>query len=38
MYMRLKKNEKAEDDVRWLLEKNPPGFNRERLLELFQRL
>jgi len=38
MYMRLKKNEKAKDDVRWLLDKNPPGFNRERLLELFQRL
>ena len=38
MHMRLKKNEKAKEDVRWLLDNNPPGFNRERLLELFQRL
>jgi len=38
MHMRLKQNEKAKEDVRWLLENNPPGFNRERLLELFRRL
>ena len=38
MHMRLKKNEKAKEDVRWLLDNNPPGFNRERLLELFERL
>ena len=38
MHMRLKKNEKAKEDVRWLLDNNPPGLNRERLLELFQRL
>jgi len=38
MQMRLKKNEKAKEDVRWLLDNNPPGLNRERLLELFQRL
>jgi regulator of sirC expression with transglutaminase-like and TPR domain len=38
MHMRLKQNEKAKKDVRWLLENNPPGFNRERLLELFRRL
>ena len=38
MYMRLKQNEKAKTDIRWLLDNNPPGFNRERLLELFQRL
>ena len=38
MHMRLKKNKKAKEDVRWLLDNNPAGFNRERLLELFQRL
>ena len=38
MYMRLKQNAKAKEDVRWLLENNPPGFNRDRLLELFRRL
>ncbi len=38
MHMRQEKNSKAKEDVRWLLENNPPGFNRERLLDLFQRL
>ena len=38
MYMRLKQNAKAKEDVRWLLENDPPGFNRDRLLELFRRL
>jgi regulator of sirC expression with transglutaminase-like and TPR domain len=38
IHMRLKKNEKAKEDVRWLLDNNPAGFNRERLLELFERL
>ena len=38
MRMRLNQNEKAKEDVRWLLENNPPGFSRDRLLELFQRL
>lgn len=38
MHMRLKKNEKAKEDIRWLLDNNPSGFNRQRLLELFQRL
>jgi regulator of sirC expression with transglutaminase-like and TPR domain len=38
MHMKQKKNAKAKEDVRWLLENNPPGFNRERLLDLFQRL
>ena len=38
MYMRLKQNAKAKEDVRWLLENDPPGFNRERLLDLFRRL
>ena len=38
MYMRLKQNEKAKTDIRWLLDNNPPGFNQERLLELFRRL
>ena len=38
MHMKQEKNSKAKEDVRWLLENNPPGFNRERLLDLFQRL
>lgn len=38
MHMKLKQNSKAKEDVRWLLDKNPPGFNRDRLLDLFQRL
>ena len=38
MHMKLRLNDKAKDDVRWLLENNPPGFNRERLMELFRRL
>ncbi len=38
MHMKQKKNAKAKEDVRWLLENNPPGFNRERLLDLFRRL
>ena len=38
MYMRLKQNEKAKTDIRWLLDNNPPGFNQERLLDLFRRL
>ncbi|MCS5621541.1 MAG: transglutaminase-like domain-containing protein, partial [Nitrospinaceae bacterium] len=38
MHMKLKQNAKAKEDVRWLLDNNPPGFNRERLLDLFQRL
>ena len=38
MHMKLKQNLKAKEDVRWLLDKNPPGFNRDRLLGLFQRL
>jgi hypothetical protein len=36
--MKQKKNAKAKEDVRWLLENNPPGFNRERLLDLSRRL
>ena len=38
MHMKQKKNVKAKEDVRWLLENNPPGFNRERLLDLSRRL
>ena len=38
MHMKQKKNVKAKEDVRWLLENNPPGLNRERLLDLFRRL
>ena len=38
MHMKQKKNAKAKEDVRWLLENDPPGFNRERLLDLFRRL
>ena len=38
MYMRLKQNAKAKEDVRWLLENDPPGFNRDRLMDLFRRL
>jgi len=38
MHMRLKQNNKAKADISWLLDKNPPGFNRQRLMELFQRL
>ena len=36
--MKQKKNVKAKEDVRWLLENNPAGFNRERLLDLLRRL
>ena len=38
MYIRLKQNAKAKEDVRWLLENDPPGFNRDRLMDLFRRL
>ncbi len=38
MYMRLKQNAKAKEDVRWLLDNDPPGFNRDRLMDLFRRL
>ena len=38
MFMRLKQNAKAKEDVRWLLDNDPPGFNRDRLMDLFRRL
>ena len=38
MQMKLGRNAAAKEDVQWLLDHDPPGFNRERLLELFQRL
>jgi len=38
MHMRMKKNKKAKTDVRWLLDNTPPGFNQDRLLELFKSL
>ena len=38
MHMRLKQNKKAKADVLWLLEKDSPGFDRQRLTELYRRL
>ena len=38
MHMRLKQNEKAKADVLWLLEKDSPQFDRNRLMELYRRL
>lgn len=38
MLMKLNRNAAAKEDIRWLLERDLPGYNRERLQELFQRL
>ena len=38
MHMRMKQNIKAKADVLWLLEKDSPQFDRNRLLELYRRL
>jgi regulator of sirC expression with transglutaminase-like and TPR domain len=38
MHMRLKQNEKAKADVLWLLEKDSPRLDRNRLMELYRRL
>jgi len=38
MHMRLKQNKKAKADVLWLLEKDSPQLDKQRLMQLYQRL
>ena len=38
MHMRLKQNKKAKADVLWLLEKDAPQFDKQRLMQLYRRL